>query len=800
MKLALGSSSAQIRLGSSVATAGFTPSPTVYSLSDFVTHVNDGMDANANHVFDASNNVYSFDRVSDSGRDRITIRGDGLPGSDISRNGYSITIRNATFRGGRPQTWSSVGGGIFKVASSNLRTLLNLGVNGGAVSAGRANDGRMTFFDDNAASSPLPAIYPAASTGLNSLRYTNGDQWLSAYSGSVNQGDFVCAISGGQVTGFTVSGTTKTSFDALNSSCALASMYVLVYANSNIYCTTMTYDSGTGVLSFSDSIPVTSYIDFCFIGGARNTTALLGSGEFSLDASTGDVYYRPANGDVSSAGWGEIGRMFEVTRADYDKVLFENCTFSDCNGPQLTLQQSTDEASALVSVTTVSTSAAQSTAGASFSSCNFNRAAVHLLSGRWTVDGCSFGSSVWMGAIALEGSSFTDSSMQSPEGAECVRFIRNVSGSASTAMLPVVVDNCWFTNVAAHGQPISLYQGTALSATVTNCTFVNSYRGIAIKMPVASFCTVGDELLIANNLFYVGSLPLELPSEGAIQISSGTDDTLTSAHKVRVQNNTCIADYTSLGNQSGRYARIAFPIHGFDGNSNLTNWKTGFNIAAHCSGVVFDSGGTYTGDGSGHVYNLFWEDRDFISNEASVYSSGASATGQDVNQRSAVDFSSLSVTGSATYIPSMMGIQWSTIPTSVQVSNADFCIALTKPASVSSIDSYERSAAIQARKWTTRTLETASGSSSSWTVTDGSIALSSSSGFIRGVLTLSSADASYVATNDPILRVHYSGGEELALASVTQTDSSTVTFDSPYGYLDTANVSAVYMMSRDSLL
>jgi len=655
----------------------------------------------------------------------------------------------------------------------------------------------MTFFDRSAASTPVPAIYPAVSTDLDTLRYTNGDQWYSAYSGSADVGDFSCSISDGTISGFTVSGATKNSFDSLDASCGLGTMYVLVYANSTIYCTTMAYDSSTGVVTFGDSLSVSSYVDFCFLGGARDTISLLNAGEFSLDASNGDIYYRPENGDPSSAGWGEIGRLFELVNINTGNLIFEDCTFADCNGPQLTLQTSTDECASLVSLTTTSSSQVQCPYGATLTRCVFDRSQMMLNTAKWAATSCTIGESIWMGSIALEGSSFESTIFQSAQGAECVRFVRTVTTSPTTAMEPVIVDNCWFKNVAAHGQCISLYQGTALSATVTNSVFYNSYRSIAIKMPVSSNCTVGNELIIANNICYIDSLPLSLPSEGAIQISSGSDNDLTDDHRVRVQNNTCLAN-ADLGYDRGKYSRIGFIIHGWDGNGHLEDWKTGLNICSHAEGVA--GLGTNWGDGSGHIYNLYWEDRDFVSPEASVYTYGSSATPQDVNQRSAIDFTNLTLNtdGSAENIPSEMGVQWAIIPTATQAANPAYCIGLTKPAALVDLNSYERSAAIQARKWSNRTIESASGSGTSWTVTEGTITIGNNGDRVQATLDLDPPDATYLSTNDPVLRIHY-GAKESVLGQVTQTDSETVVFDSLFNAIGDT-ITAVYIMDRDNLL
>ena len=803
MELRLNSNRVRTRLNGNLVKVIFTEQAAQddQSLTDFISAVNSLLPSES-VVYDAAGQTFSYDQVADSALSRIKIRGDSGGGSNITTTSSgSITIRNANFRGGRPQDWSLVGDGIYKVSATNVQTLLNTKVNGGDVTAGKQNDGRITFFDRDATSTPVPAIYPAASTDLDTLRYTNGDQWVSAYSGSANAPDFTCNISSGLISGFVVTGDTKASLDSLNASCALSTMHILVYTNSTIYCTKMAYDSSSGTLTLTDSMPVTTYVDFCFIGGARNTTSLLSAGEFSLDASNGDIYYRPANGDPSSAGWGEIGRLFELVNIDTERLIFEDCTFADCNGPQLTLQASTDESSALVSLTTTSSSQANCPYGATFIRCEFERSPMMLNTAKWDVTSSTIGETIWMGSIALEGSSFDSSIFRSAQGAECVRFVRTVTGFETTAMSPVVVDNCWFTNVAAHGQCISLYQGTALNAAVTNSVFYNSYRSVAIKMPVSANCTVGDELIIANNICYIDSLPLPLPSEGAIQISSGSDNDLSADHRVRVQNNTCISK-ADMGNDRGKYSRIGFIIHGWDGNGYLQNWKTGLNICSHLEGVA--GTGTNWGDGSGHVYNLYWEDRDFVSPEVSVYTYGASATPQDVNQRSAIDFDNLSLNtdGTASNIPSEMGVQWATVPMATQTADPDYCIGLAKPsalpANLIDLDSYDRSAAVQARRWSNRVIETASGSGASWTVADGTIVIGNNGGKVRATLTLGSSDESYVTTNDPVIRIHY-GSKESALAQVTQTDSTTIVFDSLFNYIGDT-ITSVYMMNRDNLL
>lgn len=441
----------------------------------------------------------------------------------ISNDGKSLTLMGGRLTGAWELDWVPHAGGLF-IANLDLSWL--------------NNDHRVYLIDE--AQSVVPGLVQIPSPPEEFAAYRFGrtpSWWTIRDSNEVNgvihtdRGDNVI---GGLITGITINDAAiRGEIAGVLGANGLADVVVMYHASSN-YTTCdgiASWNHGSGRIQFTGTNAITynGYMRFCLSGGTE-----LEPGEYSFVPSANQVWYRPRNGDPSSAELPVTKEILHLT------------------GGTAVVQ--------LIGVTlngaTLAPSGTAALVGGAISrlvarDCHFSTAQSGIYSLPVDLERCYFHQFDRFGVQTESGARIENVEIRDTARSSAI-LVMGGEGAPADALPETVIRRCLISIPASvHGQCVSLYTCSWQNATIEENIFLNSRRAIAFQPnPVESLRrTSAGRFIVRNNLFVLADLPWGEVGGGQklVAFNKDPDDHLSLDQKVKFCHNSICINANVLG-------------------------------------------------------------------------------------------------------------------------------------------------------------------------------------------------------------------------------------------------------------
>lgn len=511
----------------------------------------------------------------------LDIRGKGfrpsaIGESSISNGGKSLKIIGGLISGTWSLDWEPEGGGLFS-AEIDLSWL--------------DGDWRVFLLDG---SQTLPPVLvqspspPGSFAGHNLVRNPNWWAIRNDNGGVVN--GVVHTQAGDNVIGGLISGITVTdpairaSVDELVSAYGVPNVVAMYHAGFN-YTTCdgiVAWDSASGRLEFASRAPLTypGYMNLCLAGGTD-----LALGEYSFVPTAGRVWYRPANGNPSSAEIPVVPNILRLSGLD-SVVQLEGTTVwgSRCSaGGTAALVSATSDFGLLRA-----------------RNCVFAAGESGIYQVMVDLERCVLRQFYRFGIATGAGARLENVEVIGTVASSAV-YIAGEGGGVYDPVPQTLVRRCLLSVPAsAHGQCLSMYLGSWQNAVVEENIFLDSPRALSFQPTSASANRrlVPGEFLVRNNLFVLNELPWGDIESGqfTFAFNGAPDDHLDFHQIVDIRHNSFVVNTDHVGGSLVTGSSLSL--------ANLRNSTV--RLESNIAGAAGAPDSAFGGPSQLRFGNLFW--------------------------------------------------------------------------------------------------------------------------------------------------------------------------------------------------